>query len=143
METMLNTGKLESPEVTYSKIKNCVFIIGNSFMERPQPFYKSICTDIIELVHKELQNTEKNINIVFYLEYFNTASSLSILEFLQRLENAFLDSGRVNIFWFEEDDEQVEVIEPEFASMINIPFKFIPVDPDIENIKLFVRAYLY
>ncbi|MBN2892491.1 MAG: SiaC family regulatory phosphoprotein [Bacteroidales bacterium] len=143
MEKIINSSKLDTPEISYNEDKNCIFIVGNSFMEHPQPFYKRMSFDIIQIIDEHIQKTKSILNISFYLEYFNTASSLSILEFLQRIENKFMHTKNVKIYWFEEGEENDEEIKPEIASIIKLPFVYVQINSDVEDFKQFVKLYLY
>jgi hypothetical protein len=55
------------------------------------------------------------------LEYFNTASSKLILDVLSALE----DIKDMKILWyFHEDDEDMEEAGQEFSELVEIPFEF-------------------
>ncbi len=143
MDKLIESNKLESPEVLYNEKNNTIFIVGNSFMELPQPFYQDLSLKIVEFLNEFFQKSTQSINLAIYLEYFNTASSLSILEFLLKLEKKYLKTKRLNIFWFEEGDENGEDIKPEIASIIKLPFNFVPIHPDVDDFKRYVFTYIY
>jgi hypothetical protein len=58
---------------------------------------------------------------VFKLEYFNTASSKLILDVLSALEDI---KGMKILWYFHEDDEDMEEAGQEFSELVEIPFEF-------------------
>ena len=58
---------------------------------------------------------------VFKLEYFNTASSKLILDVLSALEDI---DGTTIMWYFHEDDEDMEEAGEEFSELVEIPFEF-------------------
>ncbi len=58
---------------------------------------------------------------VFKLEYFNTASSKLILDVLSKLEDI---KGAKVMWYFHEDDEDMEEAGEEFSELVEVPFEF-------------------
>ena len=67
--------------------------------------------------------TEANAatEFVFKLEYFNTASSKLILDVLSALEEI---KGMKILWYFHDDDEDMEEAGQEFSELVEIPFEF-------------------
>jgi hypothetical protein len=76
---------------------------------------------VLEWINTYAQEANSSTEFVFKLEYFNTASSKLILDVLSALE----DIKSMKILWyFHEDDEDMEEAGQEFSELVEIPFEF-------------------
>ncbi len=58
---------------------------------------------------------------MFKLEYFNTASSKLILDVLSNLEDI---EGMTIVWYYHEDDEDMQEAGEEFSELVELPFEF-------------------
>ena len=121
MEALYLEETDETPGIKLDSEKNIFEFSGKSLPEDVATFYNPILD--------WLDNYSKNLNdmteVVFRLDYFNTASSKMILDVLLKLEE-FQESGKsVKVKWyFAEDDEDMEDAGSEYSEIVDIPFEF-------------------
>lgn len=92
-------------------------------------FFKGICVpensaEFFEQIYASFKNLKlQNINIDFYLDYFNTSSTKELLKFLNTIKN---QSPSVKIKWrhLENDEELLEAGEL-FQEITNLEFEYI------------------
>lgn len=111
----------ETPEVKLDKGKNIFEFSGKSLPEDVVTFYNPIM-DWLDVYSDQLNEVTE---VIFKLDYFNTASSKMILDILLKLEE-FQESGKeVKIKWlFAEDDEDMEEAGAEYAEIVDLPFEY-------------------
>ena len=116
----------ETPRIILDKENNILEIAGNSIPEDAQAFYDPI----LEWIDDYLTSPNPKTNFVFKLEYFNTASSKSILELLKRLSSIHeTKQSEVLINWrYEEDDEDILEAGEDYKTMVDVPFKMVEVE---------------
>jgi len=75
----------------------------------------------LEWIGNYSKDSNASTEFVFKLEYFNTASSKLILDVLSALEDI---KGMKIMWYFHEDDEDMEEAGQEFSELVEIPFEF-------------------
>jgi Domain of unknown function (DUF1987). len=117
MEILNLEGTEDTPKIILDK-KNGIFeISGRSLPEDSAEFYKPV----LEWIEQYAADPNASTEFMFKLEYFNTASSKLILDVLSALE----DIKSMKILWyFHEDDEDMEEAGEEFSELVEIPFEF-------------------
>ena len=117
MEILNLEGTEDTPKIILDK-KNGIFeISGRSLPEDSAEFYRPVLEWIAEFAKDPNSSTE----FVFKLEYFNTASSKLILDVLSALEDI---QGMKIMWYYHEDDEDMEEAGQEFSELVEIPFEF-------------------
>jgi hypothetical protein len=117
MEILNLEGTEDTPKIILDK-KNGIFeISGRSLPEDSAEFYRPVLEWIAEYAKGPNGSTE----FVFKLEYFNTASSKLILDVLSALEDI---QGMKIMWYYHEDDEDMEEAGQEFSELVEIPFEF-------------------
>jgi hypothetical protein len=117
MEILNLKGTEDTPSILLDK-KNGIFeISGRSLPEDSAEFYKPV----IEWINNYAKEANPTTEFTLKLEYFNTASSKLILDVLSALE----EIKGVKILWyFHDDDEDMEEAGQEFSELVEIPFEF-------------------
>lgn len=117
MEILNLEGTEDTPNIILDK-KNGIFeISGRSLPEKPAEFYRPV----LEWIEVYAGEPNSSTEFVFKLEYLNTASSKLILDILSTLQNI----NNVKIIWyFHDDDEDMEEDGEDFAELVEIPFEF-------------------
>ena len=110
-------GGDDTPSLVLDKENSVFEISGRSLPEDSTAFYKPV------LEWLEVYATDANPETKFHfkLEYFNTASSKLILDLLSKLEDI---DGVVVIWYFHEDDEDMQEAGEEFSELVNVEFEF-------------------
>lgn len=117
MEIIKLEGTEDTPEITLDD-KNGIFeISGRSLPEDTAEFYKPV----LEWLEEYKKSPQPTTNFVFKLEYFNTASSKLILDILTTLDEI---EGTSVLWYFHEDDEDMEEAGEEFSELVDLPFTF-------------------
>lgn len=111
----------ETPGVKLDADKSLFEFVGKSLPEDVATFYNPI----LDWLDQYSENLNPVTEVIFRLDYFNTASSKMILDVLLKLEE-FQDTGKeVKVKWhFAEDDEDMEDAGAEYAEIVDVPFEF-------------------
>ncbi len=117
MEILNLESAEDTPKILLDAGNGIFEISGRSLPEDTQEFYEPI----LEWIEGYAESPNSKTEFVFKLEYFNTASSKLILDVLSALE----DIDGMSILWyFHEDDEDMEEAGEEFSELVEIPFEF-------------------
>ncbi|MCX8490607.1 MAG: DUF1987 domain-containing protein [Cyclobacteriaceae bacterium] len=117
MEILNLKGTEDTPTILLDK-KNGIFeISGRSLPEDSAEFYKPV----IEWINTYASDSNPSTEFSIKLEYFNTASSKLILDVLSALEEI---KGIKVLWYFHDDDEDMEEAGQEFSELVEIPFEF-------------------
>ncbi len=127
MEIIFNEGKAQLPNVILDKEHNKFEISGQSIPEDVISFY----TPIIEWLDDYIASPNENTDVALKMVYFNTASSKMIYEIIRRLDDLYCNDNKVRVMWYyAEDDEDMEDTGKKFEAMFTVPFEFIGYEVD-------------
>jgi hypothetical protein len=110
-------GTDDTPEVTLDKQNGIFEISGRSLPEDSIEFFRPVMEWLAE--YRKLPNPVTNF--VIKLDYMNTASSKLIQDVLLALQN--IPGARV-MWYFQEDDEDMETTGHEYSEYVRVPFEF-------------------
>ena len=110
-------GTEDTPKIVLNKDLGKFEISGRSLPEDSSEFYQPIL-DWIEEYKKDSLDESK---FLFQLEYFNTSSSKLILDMMTALEGI---EGLKIVWFYYEDDEDMEEAGAEFSELVDIDFEF-------------------
>lgn len=117
MEILNLEGAEDTPKIILDKTNGIFEISGRSLPEDSAEFYRPI----LEWIAKYGASPNPKTSFAFKLEYFNTASSKLILDILSKLE----DIPGMSVMWYyNEDDEDMQEAGEEFSELVEIPFEF-------------------
>jgi len=116
MEIINLEGTEDTPKIILDKSNKIFEISGRSLPEDSSEFYQPILDWLEEYAKDPLPETTFD----FKLEYFNTASSKLILDVLTALED--IENVRV-VWYFYEDDEDMEEAGEEFSELVDVDFE--------------------
>lgn len=117
MEIINIPGTEDTPQVVLNKADGVFEISGRSLPEDAAEFYEPI----ISWIEQYEKQPNPSTSFMFKLEYFNTASSKLILDVLSALEAV---SGVKVVWYYHEDDEDMEEAGQEFSELVDVPFEF-------------------
>lgn len=117
MEILNLEGTEDTPKIILDKGNGIFEISGRSLPEDSAEFYQPV----LDWIEAYTANPNANTDFTFKLEYFNTASSKLILDVLSALEDT---NGMIILWYFHEDDEDMEEAGEEFSELVEIPFVF-------------------
>jgi len=112
----------DTPAILLDADKGVFKIIGISMPEDAHLFYQPMTEWISQYCTKPNPKT----NFVFELEYFNSASSQSILNIIRIVEEIHNHKTQAAISWlYYPDNKDMKEAGKLFAELVTIPFKLI------------------
>jgi len=117
MEIINLEGTEDTPKIILDKANGIFEISGRSLPEDSAEFFQPI----LDWIGAYENDPNASTQFVFKLEYFNTASSKLILDILSSLEEI---DGVTVLWYFHEDDEDMEEAGEEFSELVELPFEF-------------------
>ena len=124
MKTIIREATEKTPEILFDESKGLISIKGKSIPEHTNEFYK----ELQEWIDEYGKNPQPKTNVEIQLEYYNTASSKSLMEIFRKLEALHRKGNDMVVNWYyEDDDEDMFETGEDMDSMLNIPFKIISV----------------
>ncbi len=119
-------GTLKTPTISFSEKEKRLLIEGRSTPEDPIQFYEPLISKLKDFVKSPIGKME----IDFKLEYFNTTSSLVILDVLKHLQSVNTVNNEVVINWhYDKDDEDLLEVGEDYSTMLKFPINLI-VNPN-------------
>jgi len=111
-----------TPKIDFIYEDGTLQLEGRSIPENPSDFYKPI----FQWVQDYFAQPQSITNIIIKLEYINSGSSKSLLEFFRIIRENHNNGNQCIIKWYyEEDDESVQELGEHYQFTLKIPFEFI------------------
>ncbi len=119
-----------SPDIILNKKDNFFLLSGKSVVENAEDFYNPI----LKWFKNYFNNPNKNTEIIFFLEYLNSSSSLQIGNIIESiLKNK--DKTKIVINWlYESSDELALEAGKEFQYIYQFKFNFIELEDEYEEV---------
>ena len=112
----------ETPKVILNPDTHTFEFSGKSLPEDVTQFYNPL----MEWLEAYQESPGEKTQVIFKMDYFNTASSKLILDILMLLEEIHEETEGVKVEWhYREDDEDMEEAGEEYADIVEIPFDLI------------------
>jgi len=122
MEAINIIGTHQIPNITLDKKNNKFEFSGPSLPEDAIEFY----APIHKWINSYIDNPNEATEVVFKIDYYNTASSKMIFEILKKFDHLHGQGSKVTIQWYySEDDEDMEEAGEDFSSIVSVPFELI------------------
>ena len=114
-----------TPKIYLDKKLSKFELAGKSFPEESRSFYAPLFNWLEEYAKDPNDETLFEFN----LEYFNSSSSLIILEILNLLDEIFKNGNKVSVSWsyLDIDEDMLEAGE-EYSELVKVPFVFNSVE---------------
>lgn len=120
MEVIKIKGTEDTPNVILDAESNIIEFSGRSLPEDVVTFY----APVIQWIEEYGKSPNAKTEVIFRLEYFNTASSKILLDILLKFEEIMNDGHEIVVQWyFQEDDEDMEEAGEEYSEIVDIPFE--------------------
>ncbi len=105
-----------TPSVVYREHENLLEITGRSFPENTQSFYARVEDNLHHI------KTTSPIKLLFYFDYLNSSSIISILKVIKHFENA---GCTLQVEWhFDAEDEEILNVGKDIERLINSTVHF-------------------
>lgn len=122
MEVINIKGTEDTPSVILDKENGIFEISGRSLPEDVTQFYQPI----LDWIDQYAQEPNEKTDVMFKLEYFNTASSKVLLDVLLKYEEINDEHGNVTIKWhYHEDEEDMKEAGEEYEDIVTVPFEYV------------------
>lgn len=122
MDVIKIKGTEDTPSIILDPENEIFEISGRSLPEDVTQFYDPVLSWLDEYAESPNEKTE----FIFKLTYFNTASSKLLLDILLKLEEMGENGNNITIMWFyPEDDEDMQEAGEEFNEIVDLPFEHI------------------
>ena len=113
-----------TPEINFDFASGVLEIKGRSIPENSVEFYLPLFAALDQYV----ANPKTGIKVTIQLEYYNSSSSVCILNVLKKLEALNKTGTAVSVDWlYEEEDEDTLSAGKNFQAIIHVPFKMIKI----------------
>lgn len=120
MEVIKIKGTEDTPNVILDADSNIIEFSGRSLPEDVVTFY----APVIQWIEEYSKSPNDKTEVIFRLEYFNTASSKILLDILLKFEEIHNDGNEIVVQWYyQEDDEDMEEAGEEYSEIVDIPFE--------------------
>jgi hypothetical protein len=125
MESYRIEGTPKTPSIIFDPEKGKLEIKGRSIPEDSIGFYKKL----LDLLDEYINKFNTPIQVDIGLEYFNTASSMCVLEVLKRFETIHQKGGQVTLNWhYEEDDDYMRETGDDFQTLLTVPIHLVLIE---------------
>ncbi|MCQ2216195.1 MAG: DUF1987 domain-containing protein [Bacteroidales bacterium] len=122
MEVFSKKGTDDTPSVTLDKDNGVFEFSGRSLPEDVQDFYGPV----LEWIEEYGKQANDHTDVIFKLEYFNTASSKMLLDVLLKFEEINDNVGNVVVKWhYHEDEEDMKEAGEEYQDIVSVPFEYV------------------
>ncbi len=120
----------DTPFIHLNKDEGKFEISGKSFPADVQLFYRPI----IEWLEEYAKDPNEETLFTFKMDYFNTASTMIILEILYKLEDVIKAGKKVKVEWYySSDDEDMLDTGEEFQDIVDLDFEIIEYEVDEDD----------
>lgn len=123
MEKLHISPTEDTPEVVFDKSSGEFVLSGRSLPEDAASFYEPI----LSWLSTYSEDPNPSTKFEMKLEYFNTASSKLLLDVLSTLEDI---NGAKVVWYYFEDDEDMEEAGEEFSELVDVDFEFEIMEED-------------
>lgn len=117
MEVLHFEGSDDTPAIVLDKMNGIFEISGRSLPEDSAVFFEPV----LKWIEQYKKEPNANTDFVFKLDYCNTSSTKFIQDILSALEPI---KGIKILWYYQEDDEDMEATGKEFSELVEIPFEF-------------------
>ena len=121
MDSIFIEETSKTPKVDFNSQTGFLYLEGVSIPENTVDFYRTLIYWLNEYAINPLSET----TLVLKLEYFNTSTSVVLLDMFKLLSK--IKGSKVH-WYYEIDDVEMEEVGRDYSGMIDIPFKLISVD---------------
>jgi hypothetical protein len=111
-----------TPRIDFDGNLSILKIEGRSIPENPSEFYQPL----FDWVHEYYKQPRSLTQLIIKLEYINSGSSKSMLEFLRIIKDNHFAGNKCIVKWYYEfDDEAVQELGEHYSHTLKIPFEFV------------------
>jgi len=117
MQTLEIKGTAETPDIMLNGQSGSFEISGRALTDDAGKFFKPV----LQWINEYTSAPQSSTHLTVKLEYLNNSSSKAILDILTAMERL---QGVKVLWYFREDDEDMEEAGEELAELVKVPFEF-------------------
>lgn len=122
MKNLKITKTNQTPEINLNADTGILSFSGRSLPEDSAQFYKVV----FDWLNQYIENLHQTTDIIFEMDYFNTASAKAIFSIIIKLDELFKTDYPVTISWMhDDDDDDMKELGEEYQDLFTIPIKLI------------------
>lgn len=126
MKNFLISGTATTPSIQFDAKAGYLEIKGRSIPENSVAFYLPLYSVLDEYI--ESNEPKQKLNVIIQLEYYNSSSSVCVLNVLKKLEALAKSGTAIKVKWvYEEEDEDTLNSGKNFEKIINLPFEMVKI----------------
>jgi hypothetical protein len=123
MENLIIEKTIKTPGVSFNYDTGDLLIEGISIPENTVDFYKGVIAWIQDYTNSSKPKTVLTLK----LEYFNTSTSVILLNIFKLF--SLVQNSELKIVWyFEEDDVEMEEVGEDYQNIVKIPFELVAIE---------------
>lgn len=123
MENLIIEKTIKTPGVSFNYSIGELLIEGISIPENTVDFYKVV----MDWIQSYITKSQTSTVLTLKLEYFNTSTSVILLNIFQLFSQ--IQNSNLKIVWyFEEDDVEMEEVGEDYQNIVKIPFDLIAIE---------------
>lgn len=120
----------QTPDITLDKEANEFRFEGKSIPEDAVHYYEPI----LKWIDEYSQSPNESSEVIFHMDYYNTASSKLILDILVKFNKLFEQGVDIKVRWeYMDDDEDMLEAGETYESFLGIPFDFVSYEEDDDD----------
>ena len=123
MENLIIEKTIKTPGVSFNYSTGELLIEGISIPENTVDFYKGV----MDWIQSYISKSQTSTVLTLKLEYFNTSTSVILLNIF-KLFSQIQNSNLKIVWYFEEDDVEMEEVGEDYQNIVKIPFELIAIE---------------
>jgi hypothetical protein len=125
MEDLMIKSTKYTPEIKTDSQKGELKFFGSSYPENANEFYQPVYSWVENYFEKGHSNLEVN----FYIYYFNTSTSKCFMNLLEILEAKHKSGNNITVNWYytQDDEDGLDSGEKLFME-VDLKYNFLPTD---------------
>lgn len=126
LDDLILVAAIKTPEISFCARDGLMCIKGKSIPENATNFYKPV----LEWVEHYIKYPANKTEIRFEMDYFNTSSSLGLLEILKRfnkLRTALPEYVLKVIWYYDCNDPDMRLTGEDFSELLKLPIELVEI----------------
>lgn len=123
MENLIIEKTIKTPQISFNYSAGELLIEGISIPENTVDFYK----EVMDWIRNYNLKPQPSTVLTLKLEYFNTSTSVILLNIFKLFIQ--IEKSELKIVWyFEEDDVEMEEVGEDYQNIVKIPFELVAIE---------------
>ena len=124
MQPLVKEATNKTPYLNFDANEGYIQIKGRSIPENAHLLYDPI----MEWLDKYASNPSPVTKVEIKLDYFNTISSIFLLNVFKKINELYIHNNKASIAWYcDKDDEDMIEAGEDYQSVVEIPINIIEV----------------